>query len=159
MTIQQELGRLLAETVATLEGSGVADEALALLETPRLRKPVMRSVGRAWRLGVLLIDRSGDLYLTGEITRAIEPQVAVTSRTLLAERKRDDRRAAVRGKFPEGAVVNHGFLRIPLEPLYDGGSSGPLSVENGEVRIRWQPSGGTMPLARYFNDRIGLLFE
>ena len=159
MTIQQDLERLLADTVATLERVGVADEALALLEKPRLRKPAMRSVGRAWRLGVLLIDRSGNLYLTGDVTRAIEPQIAVTSRTLLAEARREDRRAAVRGRFPEGAVVNHGFLRIPLEPLYAGESSGPLSVEEGEVRIRWQPTGGTMPLARYLDDRISLLIE
>ncbi|MGV8885980.1 MAG: hypothetical protein ACOH1T_10405 [Microbacteriaceae bacterium] len=159
MTIQHELEHLISETIAALESAGIADEALAVREKPRLRKPLLRSVGNAWRLGILLIDRSGNLYQTGDVTRAIEPQIAVNSRTLLAEARRDDRRAAVRGRFAEGTVVNFDFLRIPLEPLALGQPSGPLSVENGVVRVRWQPSGGTMPLARYLDDRVALLVE
>ena len=156
------LAELLADTVEQLEG--LPDESLGVWKQSRgigrLRAaPTLQPAGRAWRLGVLLIDRHGNLFETGEVTRAIEPQVAVTSRTLLAEERREIRRAAARGKFPEGEVVNHSYTPIDVDELARAGTSGPLILENGIVRVRWKAGDGTRPLDAYLHERIGLLRE
>ena len=156
------LADLLAAAIADLEG--LPDESLGVWRQSRgigrLRPaPTLQPAGRAWRLGVLLIDRQGNLYATGEVTRAIEPLIAVTSRTLLAEERREIRRAAARGKFPEGEVVNHSYTPIDVEELARAGASGPLLIEEGIVRVRWKAGDGTRPLEAYLRERIGLLRE
>jgi len=144
---------LLARTVAELQRIGAADESLAVLREGRgigsLRgAPRMLPVGRAWRLGVLLLDVQGNLYATGQVTRAIEPQIAVTNRSAEAELKREYRRAAARGPFPEGETINFEFAM--LEGLEE-----PLSVVDDVVHVRLA-SGSTVPLERYLADRVGL---
>lgn len=155
-----DLSALLARTVGDLERIGADDEALAVLREGRgigrLRgKPYLTPIGRAWRLGVLLLDRTGGLYETGEVTRAIEPQIAVTNRSAEAERKRDYRRAAARGPFPEGETINHGFTPIDLSDAALGEGSGPLSVDGDVVLVRLA-SGSRIPLKRYLADRVSL---
>jgi len=155
------LAAALAATVVELDRIGAADEALAVLKEGRgigkLRgQPKLMPVGRAWRLGVVLLDRSGALYATGEITRAIEPQVAVTNRSAQAELKREYRRAAVRGPFPEGETINHEFEPIDVSADALRAGSGPLSLgDDDEVLVRL-PSGSSIPLARYLADRTAL---
>ena len=125
----------LDRTIAALEAAGVHDEALGQLVPPKfLRAETLKPAGRAWRLGVLLLDRNGQLYEVGEVTRAIEPLRGVANKSPDAEARREKRRAAVRGRFPEGTVVNFGYR--PIDP--------PETV-NG------------MPLATYLADRVGLL--
>ena len=156
-----QLGGMLAATVAELERVGAADEALGVLQEGRgigrLRgQPKLVPVGRAWRLGVVLLDRSGALFATGEITRAIEPQVAVTNRSAAAELKREYRRAAVRGPFPAGETINHEFAPIDLGESALGTGSGPLSLgDDGTVLVRL-PSGSRVPLDTYLADRVAL---
>lgn len=149
-----ELAALLARTVAELERAGAADEALGEWRQPRGilglgRQPRIVPVGRAWRLGVVLLDRDGTLFETGEVTRAIEPKVAVTNRSAEAERKRDLRRAAVRGRFPEGETINIGWRRLNgIEP--------PLSLSpEGEVLVRLT-TGRDIRLDAYLADRVSL---
>ena len=154
-----ELAALLARAVADLERIGAADEALAVLRDRgigRLRgKPYLSPIGRAWRLGVVLLDRLGGLYETGEITRAIEPQIAVTNRSADAELKREYRRAAARGPFPEGETINHGFTPLDLSDAALRDGSGPLSLDGDVVLVRLL-SGGRIPLERYLADRVSL---
>ena len=54
------------------------------------RPAVIMPAGRAWRLGVLLIDRDGRLYATGEVTRAIDPKRGVADHSLIADARRED---------------------------------------------------------------------
>lgn len=155
------LDALLAATIAELERIDAPDEALGVLREGRgigpLRgQPKLMPVGRAWRLGVVLLDRDGALYATGEITRAIEPQVAVTNRSAAAELKREYRRAAVRGPFPTGETINHEFEALDLSPEALAAGSGPLSVaDDGTVVVRLA-SGSRIPLERYLADRVEL---
>jgi hypothetical protein len=158
------LPELLAATIETLKKTGAPIEALGELRrgrgVGRLRTaPALHPVGHAWRLGVLLLTADGELFATGEITRAIQPQVAVTNRSETAERKREFRRAAVRGRFPEGETINHGFTPIALDADSLAAGSGPLSVDNGTVVVRWSAGLGTRPLAQYLDDRARLLTE
>ena len=68
-----DLAELLRDTVAALDAAGTPDEALGELRTSRFRAARFVPTGRAWRLGVLLLDRDGTLYETGNVTRAVEP--------------------------------------------------------------------------------------
>lgn len=153
----------IAEAVQRLGAAGARDEAVGEYVEPRRvlgirREPTMRDLGRAWRLGVLLVDRVGTVRATGLITRVTEPgrpQYQSTS----AEIRRAYRAAAVKGGFRAGDTVNHGTVPIPLDEHLRG-AAGPLSVRDGEVVVRWSPAvadGDALPLAQYLADRVDLL--
>lgn len=160
--MSSRLDDLLASTVARLDGLGIADESLGAFRKPRRlipAPPSMIQTGRAWRLGVLLLDRERRLYATGEITRAIEPGRASVNRSEQGERRRADRMAAARGPFPRGEVVNFGYLPIALDDASLVAGSGPLSLEAGTVLVRWGDGFGELgvsPIQDYIDDRIGL---
>jgi hypothetical protein len=143
-----ELDRLLRETVASLVAAGVADEALATVRTRRFLPRTMVPAGRAWRLGVLLLDREGRLYETGSVTRAIVPLRGVANKSAEAEARRDDRRAAARGRFAEGEVVNFGFR--PADEV--------VKVVDGVAVVRWNAD-SYRPLEQYLAERVALLIE
>jgi hypothetical protein len=148
----------LAATVAELQRLDAPDEALGTLRLGRgigsLRTaPMLIPAGRAWRLGVLLLDVTGGLYATGEVTRAIEPLIAVTNRSAEAERKRELRRMAARGPFAPGETVNVDYLPLSLENPEE-----PLSRAGDELLVRL-PSGSRVPLERYLDDRVAIVAE
>ena len=168
---------------------GAPDEALARFRQPgglrgllgpRLIPRRLISTGRAWRLGVLLIDASGRLYSTGEVTRAIEPLRGVANKSPDAELRRDNRRLAVRSGFPIGEVVNFGYELVEFgasgalaggagagDALAGGADAGdaaarthagPLSLRAGVIMVRWSVADAdVMSLSDYFADRIALL--
>ncbi|KQO09869.1 hypothetical protein ASF06_06350 [Agreia sp. Leaf244] len=160
-----QVRRLVARTIDSLVSQGVHDEALGVMREPRgfsvfKTAPMITPAGRAWRLGVLLVDRDGGVYETGDVTRAIEPLRAVTNRSAEAEARRDDRRAAARGKFPEGEVVNHRFVPLALDDESLDAGSGPLQVRDGMVVVQWDrssPGHGVSTLDRYLADRVSVL--
>src|ERR1700761_6867872 len=127
----------LAHLVAELDGAGAPDEALAEFVPSRGIGPFataekFRPLGRAWRLGVLLLNRSGRLYLVGEVTRAIEPGRAAVNRSALGERRRSLRLAAARS-YPKGEAVNYGFASVDTSEDVVLAASGPLSESDGAV--------------------------
>lgn len=155
--------RLLVAAADRLEAAGARDEAVGEYVQPRAllgvhREPTMRDLGRAWRIGVLLLGRDGSLRTTGSITRVTEPgRAQFVSRS--AEVRRAYRAAAVRGRFPTGETVNHGTVPIALDAtLVD--AAGPLFLRDGVVLVRWSPTAGddaAVPLAEYLQDRVELL--
>ena len=144
-----DLPELLARTVAELERRGIPDEALATLRIPKFGRARLVPAGRAWRLGVLLLDREGRLYETATVTRAVEPLRGVTNRSAEADARRELRHIAARSRFPEGEAVNVDPVPLNLD--------GPLSVVDGTVMIRWNAGGGIRPLDAYLADRLSLL--
>lgn len=159
-----ELAAMLRRTVTQLESRGVHDESLGTVKAGRGFGPIATSTkilnaGRAWRLGVLLIDRDARLYETGSVTRAIVPLRAVTNMSAEAEARRDDRRAAARGKFAEGEVVNFDYspIDVSVPALQDG--RGILSLQDGAVMVRWHATNPARRLDGYLADRLGLLDE
>ncbi|MCU1423012.1 MAG: hypothetical protein JWN36_2663 [Microbacteriaceae bacterium] len=129
---------VLARTVAALEEAGVGDEALGVLvPARRFRGEVIKPAGRAWRLGALLLARDGTLYATGEVTRAVEPLRGVANKSPDAEARREKRRAAVRGRFADGEVVNFGYTRLDAVPEMVG----------------------VVPVERYLAERVALHIE
>jgi hypothetical protein len=157
------LDDLLARTVAQLEAAGVHDEALAAWKHSKGVFGIGASdslvpAGRAWRLGVLLLDRSGFLYSTGEVTRAVQPGRAAVNRSAAGEERRAIRAIAARGDFARGEVINHGWQPIAIDEASLAAGSGPLSVRDGVVMVRFDPGDlGVAPLERYLADRVGIL--
>jgi hypothetical protein len=118
--IATDLRVLLARTIERLEAMGIGDEAIATLRPARRialipRPAVMDGVGRAWRLGVLLLDREGRLFATGGITRAIELTHETVYMNAEALHRRDLRVAATRGGFAPGDTVNFDVAEIALD--------------------------------------------
>jgi hypothetical protein len=156
---------LLAHTIEMLDTRGISDEALGVMKPAHrvlglMRPAVIVPAGRAWRLGVLLIDRSGRLYSTGMVTRAITPKRGVADHSLIADARREEQRAAVRGSFAEDEVVNFGHSLIPLDEDSLRAGAGPLSMDGTTVTVRWDTSGagrGSAPLEAYLAERIALL--
>lgn len=153
------LAGMLARVVRELEESAVPDEALATLKRSRFGGVKLVPLkpgrgGRAWRLGVILLARDGTLYASGEVTRAVEPQRGVANKSQEAEDRRELRRAAVRGRFPEGEVVNFGFTPIDVEA-----ASGPVTVVDGIPLVRWNRAANPRPLEAYLAERIALLTD
>jgi hypothetical protein len=154
-----DLEGLLRRTVADLTTRSVADEALGDLRKPRLGAARIVPIGRAWRLGVLLLDREGALYATGSLTRAIVPQRGNANKSPDAEVRREFRRAAARGRFAEGEVVNFDVVRLALDVASLETGSGPLRMRDGEVAVLWNPADperGLRPIADYLAERAAL---
>lgn len=164
---------LLAQTVESLEAIGAHDETIAELTRSRgfavfRSRPRMAPLGRAWRLGVLLLDREGRLYSTGSITRAVEPG-RVTNQSAAFEERRSYRTAAFRGPFSPGEVVNFDIIPIAIDadslragsgPLFLDGDSDSDSDSDG-VMVHWDshPGAGFARLDRYLAERTELLTQ
>jgi len=156
---------LLAHTIEDLDKRGIADEALGVMRPAHrilglMRPAVIVPAGRAWRLGVLLLDRECRLYATGMVTRAITPKRGVADHSLVADARREEQRAAVRGAFAEGEVVNFGYSPIAIDDASLLVGAGPLSLDGTTVTVRWDMSGagrGSAPLESYLAERIRLL--
>jgi hypothetical protein len=155
---------LLRDAAVRLAGAGARDEALADYVGRRRRfliprEPVMVPVGRAWRLGVLLVDAEGAAFATGSTTRAVDPgRRGYTSES--ARDRAEYRAAAVRGRFPDGETVNFGWRALDLDDASLRASTGPIVVRDETPVVRWgRGSEITMPLRDYLADRVGLLVE
>jgi len=154
---------MLERTVAGLHDAGVADEALAdFVVRKRLlgvaRAPLMVPRGRVWPLGVLLLARDGRLFATGKVTRAV-PEGYPGYQSPGVEVRRGYRAAAHNGRFVEGDTVNFDTAEIVLDDL--DGSTGPLFVDDGAPRVRWNPThpAQSRSLEVYLADRASLLID
>jgi len=145
-----ELANLLRASVAALDAAGVTDEALAEIKPARKLGPLtvpmkFVAVGRAWRLGEILLDRDARLYSTGSVTRAITPKDFAANKSPAEETRRELQRAAVRSRFRQGDTVNFGFT-----PLAVG--DGPLHLREDELVLTLAHA--DVPLETYLADRI-----
>lgn len=160
---------VVADAAARLAAADAPDEELAEY-VPERRKlgitfsPRMKPIGRAWRLGVLLVDRDGTLYAAGSSTRAIEPGRA-NHQSISGEERRMHRAAAHRS-YPEGTVVNFGARVIDLSsaepeaPLLTPKS--PLLLVGGRVLVRWSPTADASnapEFETYLRERVELLLS
>lgn len=162
----RRLRELLLSTSSELDATGARDEALAVRKDGRGVGPFrsatsMTPVGRAWRLGVLLLDRDGNLAATGKITRAVAPaRPQNLSRSV--EVRRADRLAASRGSFRDGEVVNYEYTEVPqdAESLASGAHLLSVDPATGAILVRWGTTDSERrPLADYLRDRREMLDE
>ena len=146
--------------VARAALAGVPREALGELREPRRmlglgRAPRIVPAGRAWHLGVLLLEDDAVLA-TGEIVRA--RQEARRGYTAESQRARAELAAAARrGGFAEGETVHIGWRMLDLDAVSRGEASGPLALRDGIPSVRWSTAGGYVPLDAYLRERVELL--
>ena len=118
------------------------------------RSPRIVLAGEAWHLGVLLIAPDA-VYATGEVLRARED--AIRGFTASSQRERAERAAAAfRGGFAEGQTVHVGWSPIDLAAVDAGAASGPLSVAQRVVQVRWSAAGAVRPLEDYLAEQLTL---
>lgn len=152
-----------------LQAAGVTPEALAEFVPAGRRFGVlprpatMRPLGEVWRLGVLLLDTEGRLYLAGRATRAAE-RGRVGYQSVSREKRRDIAAAALHGGYPEGSPVNFDAVPLPDDEagLLALGPDSPIGVSGEELRVRWRtgaPIEGAATLERYLGERVGLLVD
>ena len=154
----EALAALLGDTARRLAERDARDEALATIKASRRlllvhTSAAMVPAGRAWRLGVLLLDRDARVWATGSITRATEPK-REQGLSASVEARRDARRAASR-RFTEGEVVNFGHVALPLDAeSLASGAADPLVLRDGVVHVRWgRGPGEVRELGAYLTDR------
>ncbi len=126
--------------------ASVPDDGIGELKLSRFRAPRIVPIGRAWRLGSVLLTRDGKLYRAGRTTRAIEPKQFLANKSNEAAERREEQLAAVRGGFPVGDTVH--FNVEVLEPVF----------VDGEWRIAWSAASGaeTVRLRRWLCRAAGV---
>ncbi len=158
---------LVDDAVRALDAADARDEALGEYVEPRAllgirRDPTIRSLGRVWRVGALLLGSSpetaGQVWATGRITRVTEPGRSQFV-SVSAEVRRAYRAAAQKGHFEPGDTVNHSATPIRIDDtLVD--SDGVLFVAADVPMVRWSATAGAaVPLDGYLADRVALLVD
>ncbi|WP_235829311.1 hypothetical protein [Gulosibacter macacae] len=158
----EQLRAAAAEAAQQLRAAAIEPDAVAEYEPPRrrfigTRAARMREIGRAWKLGALLVTDEGELLIAGETLRAHEPP-PILGYTSESARERDAlRHSAIRGGFTEGTTVHWATQPIDLDAL--DADSTPLAVRDGALVVRWSPRAplsSAMPLQAYLAERVEL---
>jgi hypothetical protein len=141
-----------------LTAAKARDEVLASLVHRRLRGDSFAAVERVWRLGVLLLGRSGTLYATGTTFR-IDELTFDNHQSNLAAARREYRAAALRAGFPRGETVNFDAKRIELDAALTE-SDGPVILSPEGLQVRWSPTSDVLtPFGTYVAERAELLAD
>jgi hypothetical protein len=141
-----------------LASADARDEALATLKQRRLRGDTFVLVERAWRLGVVLLGRSGRLYATGTTFRIDELKFD-NHQSNLAAARREYRAAGLRAGFAPGETVNFDAEPIELDAAL-AASAGPVILTPDGVRVRWSPTSTALaPFDTYLAERVELLAD
>ncbi|HWH25885.1 MAG TPA: hypothetical protein VNT53_04490 [Pseudolysinimonas sp.] len=154
----------LEAAVTRLAAADARDEQLAAWAPRRRifgidRGQAMVGVERVWRLGVLLLGRSGRLYATGQIVRAVESGHP-NRQSKLAEERRRIRVEAVKAGFADGDTVNIAAQPIDLAVVTESSPQEPVLFADGRLRVRWSPtSGALMDFGSYVDERVDLLIS
>lgn len=151
---------LLAGAVERLEAAGARDELLVELVQPRwlgVRLAArLDTVERVWRLGVLLLGRSGALYATGATLRVSEPRHP-NAQSRLAEDRRELRALALKSGISGGETINLDARDIDLDAATE--TSRPVANRGGDLLVAWAPGSDLTPLGPYLDERIALLVD
>ncbi len=151
---------LLAGAVARLAAAGARDELLVEVVQPRWLGVKLAArldtVERVWRLGVLLLGRSGALYATGTTLRVSEPRHP-NAQSRLAEDRRELRALALKSGISGGETINLDAVEIHLDAV--DAQSRPIARQGGDLVVAWAPGSELTPLGPYLDERIALLVD
>lgn len=149
MTTASELLTAARTSLADVQKEGLGEE-----RSSRWRGARIVRVGKAWHVGVLLLTDDRTLT-TGEVLRAADPgRRGYTAESARARAER--RQMALRGGFREGEVVHVGWSVIDVDAVDEGGSSGPLALQEGVPVVRWSGE-SYRPLEGYLREQIELM--
>lgn len=157
----------IRDCLTRLQETGARDEALAEFVPARrvlrlfTRESRMTPIGRAWPLGVFLLDAEATLYAAGSTTRAV-PAGYPGHQSVSAEQRREFRAAAARGPFAPGETIDFDAVAIELRPEALTESRGPLFIRDGRPLVRWSrsaPDTAARPFEEYLTERTELLIK
>lgn len=165
MTVEDSVREVAQRCAERLRAAGVTPESLG--EYQPARRKFLRTVpakivpaGRVWRLGVLLVGETGELFTAGSTLRAHEPP-PILGYTSESARARDAlRHAAIRGGFAEGTTVHYDARLV--DAAHGAKLPEPLVHRDGELVVRWNaraPLNSAMPLSHYLDERAELLIH
>lgn len=154
----------LDAAVDRLRASLARDEVIAKYESDRRilgfrRRPTMNPIGRAWRLGVILLTSDAALRATGNVIRVTEPRRTSHPSNLSVERH-IAREAAWRAGIRQGETVNYGTDPIELKEESLRLPGGVVLLRDDGLWVRWSAAGGDAAMTRfqtYLDDRVELL--
>lgn len=154
------------ELVGSLQRAGVQPEPLAILLAAHKRWGVitvaakMLPVAEVWRLGVLLVDTDGQLWVAGRTTRAAERQRRSFQAASLEER-RDIAATALKAGYDLGQSVNYDAARLDLAALTESPEAdGVVAWHDDVLRVRWRAGAdlaGAPTVEEYLSERTALL--
>lgn len=150
----------LRRAIERLAAADARQEALGEYLEPRgvlgiRKRPTMRRLGSAWRLGALLVAPDASLWATGLSTRVVEPGRPQHLHSA-AEIRRAYRAAALQGGFALGETVNHDIEPLTLDASLAERPRGPLLIAGSSVLVR-EGQDAPVPFERYLDDRVELL--
>jgi hypothetical protein len=162
----------VSHAVDRLSAAGARDEVLASLVHRRMRGDAFVPLERVWRLGVLLLGRSGMLYATG-MTFRIDELKFDNHQSNLAAVRREYRAAALRAGFPTRETINFDARPIELDavvldaalpdaglPDAPGASGGPVILTIDGLQVLWSPTSDALaPFGSYLAERVELLAD
>jgi hypothetical protein len=144
----------VARAVERLTASQARDELLATIVERRIRGDMFAPVERVWRLGVLLLGRSGTLYATGT-TFLVGELTHPNQQSNLAAARRAYRAMALKAGIRPGETVNFGAREIDLDH-----PAGPVIQTARGLEVQWSAaSTATTPFERYLGERVDLLTD
>lgn len=157
----EQMDQLLARAVARLSAASARDEVLVEYARPRwagLRlSPKLTTVGRVWRLGVLLLGHDAALYATGTTLRVSEPQHP-NAQSALAEQRRELRAIALRSGISGGDTINLNARDIRFDEL--SALSRPIARRDDGLFVQWSPNSDALaPFETYLAERVALLVD
>ncbi|MCU1439583.1 MAG: hypothetical protein JWP85_580 [Rhodoglobus sp.] len=152
---------LLTDAVSRLAAAVARDELLVDYVRPTWLGVKLAAklvpVERVWRLGVLLLGRSGTLYATGTTLRVTEPRHP-NAQSRLAEDRRELRAIALRSGISGGETINLDAHDIVLGDL--GPDSRPIAAGGDGFTVAWSATSATRtPLETYLEERVQLLID
>lgn len=129
----------------------------------RTKPARFEAIGRGWRLGVIVVTQTGQLWSSSSSLRAAVPPPH-KGYTAESARERDElRHAAVRGGFAPGTVVNYDCAPITAADI-TADSSPVFLAKNApgkhQLLVRWSPgctAEQAPALEAYIAERIELL--
>lgn len=135
-----ELTELALRAVTQLTAASVPNEALATLRPSRRIGPLTRPakfvpVGRAWRLGELLVTADGELFSTGRVTRAVVPRDFSANKSPAEDERRELQRAAARGPFAPGDAVNFDYRPAADQTVFEREGQWMVALADTEVAL------------------------
>ena len=156
---EEALARALADAAARLDATGARDEVLVDLVRPTWLgvklAPKLVPDERVWRLGVLLLGRSGRLYATGTTLRVSDPRHP-NAQSRLAENRRELRALALKSGIAGGETINLDARDIHLDGIT--AVTRPIARTPDGLAVQWSTTSEALtPLDDYLQERVDLL--
>ncbi|MBN9606406.1 MAG: hypothetical protein J0G30_07330 [Actinomycetales bacterium] len=156
-----ELRALLADAARSLQHAGARSELRAdLVRGPALlgRRARLVRRGRIWRLGVVLLAPSGEVFAGGTVVTGA-PLGHPNFRSAIALERRELQVAARRGRIPPDEVVTVGARPVALDPAAFAADPGPFVVTGDGLGVRWSPAADPVAAGPYLAERVALLLD